>query len=65
MNKQQQRDNARIESLNSGIETVEDEVRRILLRKPGLSDCGHASALLIEGIDEDGQFVRFCQACGY
>lgn len=65
MIKQQQRDNARIKRENSGIETIEQEVSRILQRKPGLLACGHAEALLIEGVDEEGFDVSFCQACGY
>ena len=53
-NKQQERDNKRIE-----------DDAKFYLNKPGFFSCGHNPALLIEGIDEYGDFVSFCQACGY
>jgi len=31
---------------------------------PGLLPCGHNSALLVDGFNEEGKPVRFCLACG-
>jgi hypothetical protein len=70
MNEQIERENALLAKQNAKLQAIKNgKVERLNLGVDfGLLSCGHNSALLVEGMMDEGDgpfFVSFCQACGY